>query len=120
MGSFTMRVQGAESRYDSAAAEASAVLATGRTRVWNVIMHNGNAATRYLLLFDAAALPANGTVPDAPPLQIPADGTGSLDLGDGSLFLNGLVAASSTTAQTLTIGSADAIFFANYSKRSIT
>lgn len=66
---------------------------------------NTDVATRYLMIFDAAAAVANGDVPVWAPLPIPAGGFGSLSFGDQDLVVTntGIVVALSTTAATLTL-----------------
>ena len=79
------------------------------------IGYNNNAATRYLQVFNAAALPADGTVPNLPPISVATGQNWSLNLGEyGYAFTTGIVIANSTTAATLTIASADQFINATY------
>ena len=98
----------------SAGFVASAVLKTGRGRLLYLNAYNNNATVRYLMLFDAAALPANGTVPL---LMQAMTATASIpkELAfppEGMTFVNGLVIAISSTPATLTIAAADLSFTA--------
>jgi len=59
---------------------------------------------RFLQLFNAAALPANGTVPRLSSLPVAAGAVASWDFGtDGLVFSVGIIAALSSTAGTLTL-----------------
>ncbi len=70
---------------------------------------NSSSSTVYIQLFDAKAVPINGTVPSTTPIIVPANSNFSLDLGHkGVMFSNGIVAVSSSTLATLTITSATA------------
>lgn len=98
----------------SSAAEASHVVKATAGSLFTAGMFNNNGATRYLQGFQAAALPANGAVPV---FSIPvATGATEFQLfGDlGLTFSTGIVLANSSTATTLTIGGADALFTASY------
>jgi hypothetical protein len=100
--------------YQSAAAEASVVVKGSAGRLFTVGMYNNNVATRYLQGFQAAALPANGTVPV---FSIPVGAGASVFqlFGDRGLsFGTGIVLANSSTALTLTVGAADSLFTASY------
>jgi hypothetical protein len=65
------------------------------------LVHNLNAAARYLMVFDAVALPPIGTRPPYMPLRIEADRFGNLS-PDCCRHNAGLVWAASTTDDTLT------------------
>lgn len=104
-------VPGVGASYTSTAAEASAVVQASACAPARVSMTNGNAGTRYCLMFDATSLPSNGA--------IPKDGGGSQSTNARNFlifpvptarFATGLVVASSSTASSLTIGSSDALF----------
>lgn len=107
------RLQG-DAKYVSAAAEASAVVATQTGRLFSVIMNNADAEQRYLQVFDAIALPADGAIPMAV-VPVPSYATGSLDVSGGIPMATGIVVACSSTMQTLTIsGDNDSLFTAVY------
>ena len=84
----------------------------GIARLHRVIATNTNGATRYIQIFDATALPANGTVPLITfPLAAGASTQPPIDFGVyGRTFVNGIVIANSSTEATLTVGSADSFF----------
>lgn len=70
------------------------------------IYHKG-ASDQYLQVHDAAALPSNGAIPDIV-YKLGATSNFSFDYDViGRKFSNGIVICISTTAGTLTIGSAD-------------
>ena len=95
---------------DSAGLVASLVVKTVSGRLFRLFVTNNNAATRYIQIFDATALPADGAVPNLVAI-IPAATTNILDLGIyGRPFANGIVVCNSTTLATKTIGSADSWF----------
>lgn len=76
--------------------------------LYQVYGYNGNAATRYIHIFNATSLPANGTAPTLAPFAVLAGQWFSLDLTPfGAYFATGIVVANSTTLATLTVGSAD-------------
>lgn len=81
-------------------------------RLHQLIATNTNAALRYIQVFDAAAVPANGAVPLITfPLTAAASTQPPLSFGVyGRTFTNGIVVCNSTTEATLTLGSADSFF----------
>ncbi len=90
---------------------ASAVVKTTGAVVYRVLGYNANASTRYLQVFDANALPANGATPLAV-LPLTTKTNGTIDFGQiGLVTKTGLVVALSTTDQSLTVtGTADGLF----------
>lgn len=79
--------------------------------------YNGAAATRYFQLFDLVAVPADTTVPNTIPLEVPAGTHFSLTFaaGQGRPFVVGIVWCSSTTQLTKTLSPApDMIINAQY------
>ena len=97
----------------SAAIEASHVLLDAAGMLYRFSYNNGNAATRYLQLFNSKTLPSNGAVPYCAPIPVLTGQTVSVDFGVlGIPFPTGIMIANSTTAATLTIGSADGFFSA--------
>lgn len=74
--------------------------------VKEVRVTNASGATRYIQLFDAAALPADGTVPSMLPVVIINGAVLSIAFPEGRLFGTGLCWCSSTTQATKTIGGA--------------
>ena len=101
--------------YASAVAEASAnPKPNGNAVIGGVLYgldaYNGNAAARWIQVFDSAALPADTAVPM---LTIPVaiGASVSRDFGSfGMSFLKGLWVCNSSTGPTKTIGAADSLF----------
>lgn len=76
--------------------------------------YNSKASTQFILIHDAALLPADGAVP-AVVLSVAASSPFSLDYGTlGRTFKNGIVVVNSSTGPTKTIGSADCWFDVQY------
>lgn len=87
-----------------ASAEASAQIhnAAADLKELRVILDPSVASIRYLMLFDAASLPINGTAPLWRGL-IPPAGEMSETWADGLPFATGIIAAVSSSADTLTV-----------------
>ena len=83
-------------------AAAGRVVSTVATRPIGIRGRNVNAAVRFLMIFDAAAVPGVGATPDHHPMEIPA-GAEFGDTWPEVEFTVGLVWAVSTTDVTLTI-----------------
>ena len=77
------------------------------SRFFNGYAYNKSAATVYFMIFDAAALPADTTVPTYPPIICPADSNANFDFWAGTHFATGVVIAASSTEDTLTLVVAD-------------
>lgn len=94
-------------------AEASAVILGSATasslKELRVILDPAATTLRYAMLFNAAALPANGTAPAWRGLVPPA-GEMSESWPDGLDFTAGIVVAISESVDTLTIAPAEAFF----------
>lgn len=91
---------------------ASVEIKAGAGVIKTLSIHNKNGAARYVLIFDAAALPADGTVP-LQALNVGANATVSFDFGaDGLPFTDGMFACLSTTEDTKTLAGTDALFLA--------
>lgn len=100
--------------YVSAAQEASAVVKASAGNLYGFVFTNNNAATRYVQVFNAAALPGDGTVPA---LSFPVSSGGVFPFDTGKYpnqFTNGIVFCNSTTQATKTIGAADSLFYVQY------
>lgn len=67
-----------------------------------VVAYNGTGAKAYLLLFDSATLPANGTVPTIAAIAADVDETVSAEADPGVIFPLGITAVFSTTPFALT------------------
>lgn len=79
--------------------------------------YNGAGETRYFQLFDEVAVPADTTVPDSIPIEIPALTHFSLTFADsqGKAFGTGISWCSSTTQLTKTLsGAGDMIINAQF------
>ena len=86
-----------------AAAADSGSISAAPCKVGKVLFANSHATlTYYLMLFNLAAPPGNGTAPRIPPIVMGPHSTTEVDLG-GATFSTGLSWASSTTVNTLTI-----------------
>jgi hypothetical protein len=73
------------------------------TTLFTVTAYNSSATDLYLHVFDATAVPANGSIPTMPPVLIPAGKTGGWDYSIGGCkFANGVAVATSTTDRTTT------------------
>lgn len=88
-------------------------------RLFTITGWNNKASDQYIMVFDAAALPADGTVTPVAVLLAPTGYQFSFNWPDGRLFANGVVVCNSSTVVsagniTKTIGSADCIFDINY------
>lgn len=100
--------------YISAAQEASAVVKASAGNLYGFVFTNNNATTRYVQVFNAVALPADGAVPA---LTFPVGSEGILPFDTGKYpnqFTNGIVICNSTTQMTKTLGSADSLFYVQY------
>ena len=99
--------------YASRALEKSAVVKTGDGWLYGFTFTNTNAAARFVLVFDAHDLPANGAVPLIAKSCPLGDAVGFSWLPPRR-FEAGLVLCNSTTQATLTLGTADSLFDAQY------
>lgn len=99
----------------SVAYVASQVIKAAPGTLWGVTGYNSKASAQFIQLHDATSLPANTAIP---PLvfTVAATSNFSLDFGlVGRGFVTGIVIANSSTGPTLTVGSADCYFDAQYS-----
>lgn len=86
---------------------------TNTTLAYNIVLdvnhlhavgvRNTTGADVYLMVFDADELPANGTAPDLPPELIPDGMTTWIDFGGAACPMDNIVAAISSSDNTLTI-----------------
>lgn len=88
----------------------SIVAKTGIAKLFGFTATSTNIAAQFILLFDAAALPANGAVPVAGFPVVAASAAAGYWGTAGRAFRAGIVLACSTTQGTLTLGAADTIF----------
>lgn len=113
MGSFATSIVGATKRYPTTGANAaanSAVVTTSPARLYSVSGYSSGAA--YILIFDAASLPADATT--ALLTLVVNAGQFYFDLQDGLPMTTGIVVCNSSTAVTKTIGLADTQFVVGY------
>lgn len=90
---------------------------SGAGSLFGFTVKSTNAAAQFVLLIDAATLPADGTltVVAFQPFDLPGSSTLGVEFGDkGRSFSQGLWLCNSTTASTKTIGAADCWFDAQY------
>lgn len=94
-------------RYDSGGFDTDALIAAGARRLVDVhglLVSSVIGPPRWFMLFDAAALPANGTIPDTAPVFLAAGSTQfSLDYEFGDPFTTGIYWACSSTEGVLTV-----------------
>ena len=94
--------------HSGAALVASDVIVNdGPGRLFNLTVTTQSASDQYIMLFDATAVPANGTVAVAA-FKVPAGSTARIDFGlRGKAFRNGICWSNSSTLPTKTTGGAD-------------
>ncbi len=85
--------------------------------LYNLTGYNSKTTSQFILLLNATTVLGNGNATSFPALNVPAGQTFSLDFGGkfGRFFSTGMVVVNSSTANTVTIGSADCWFDALYS-----
>ncbi len=98
----------------STALETSHVLKSGAGQLVQLTIFNSKVSAQYILLINATSLPSNGAVTLLyPPIPIGASSILVLDLPAPLVASTGIVVANSSTGTfTLTIGSADCVFYA--------
>jgi|SRR5215469_1319258 len=92
----------------------SLVVHSGQARLWGFAGTNTKASSQFILAFDLTAIPANGAVP-----KFVLTAAASSDFWVSwtpfyRKFTDGVILCNSSTAATLTIGSADCWFDAQY------
>lgn len=111
------RVEPREIVYDNStsnALESSRIVKSGRTRLYGFSGTNTKASAQFILAFDGTAVPVNGAVPKfVMTAQASSDFWVSWTPGWRN-FSDGCVLCNSSTAASLTIGSADCWFDAQY------
>ncbi len=85
--------------------------------LYNLTGYNSKTSSQFILLLNATTVLGNGNATSFPALNVPAGQTFSLDFGGkfGRFFSTGMVIVNSSTANSITIGSADCWFDALYS-----
>ncbi len=92
--------------------ENSRVVSANNAIFYSASLSNKGGTNLYLMVFDAASLPANGTVPTMPPLLVGGTDTRSIsNLPLPDKFTNGIVVAASTTQENLTVDTNSNSFF---------
>lgn len=113
-----LEVKGQCAYYRSAALAASGVINNGRAYLSGIMGYNNNLGAQWIHLFNATALPANGTAPVLFPLRIEGQSNFFFDLAEILRFFDtGIVWGNSTTVATLTNGAADVWLDALYLPR---
>lgn len=99
--------------YASRQLEASCVVKTGSGILYGFTVTNTNASARFVQLFDAATVPADGAVPILSK-SVPAGDAVGFSWLPGRTFFAGIVLVNSSTQASKTVGSADQLFDAQY------
>lgn len=103
MGGNVAGSTGQASVLNAAAASSNKVVKASAGRLFRVSAFNSSGGKVYLQVFDAIAMPLDGTIPTLAPVAIAADGTATIDFGTrGRPFTTGIVVAGSSTGATLT------------------
>ena len=92
---------------------ASKIVRAGYALLFGVTLCNTNASTRYFMFFDAATVPANTAVPLFF-IDVASNSAKGVSFIPSRTFEAGIVIVNSTTATSLTIGSADSFIDAQY------
>ena len=82
--------------------ETDALVVSGEARLLEIFGTNTEAGDVFIMVFDAVALPGNGTQPRLSPIPVPAGESFSLTMPEPE-FGTGIYWAVSSTADTLTI-----------------
>lgn len=94
--------------------EASRIIKAGSGRLFGLAGYSSRTSAQFILVFDASSVPVTGATSV---LQIPVSAAASFSVYYGSIgrwFLRGIVVCTSSTSPTLTIGSADTFFDAQF------
>ena len=92
----------------------AAIVLPGHLVVYGFTVTSTNAGAQSLLVFDLAALPADGAVPLIGKALAASDAVGFSWAPQGREFTQGLVLCNSSTLATKTIGAADCFFDVQY------
>lgn len=103
----------------SLALSASLLVCSGAGRLYGFGGFNNKGSAQFILAFDVAAVPATGTVPVYVLTAAASSNFGVYWGSSGRWFDRGIVLANSSTAATLTGGSADCWFDAQYTPQVI-
>tara|TARA_Y100001973_G_scaffold88121_1_gene132897 strand:+ start:66 stop:446 length:381 start_codon:yes stop_codon:yes gene_type:complete len=92
--------------------ENSKVVSANNAILYSAALSNKGGSNLYLMVFDAASLPSNGTVPSMPPLLVgPTDTRSISNLPLPDKFATGIVVAASSTQENLTVDTNSNSFF---------
>jgi hypothetical protein len=90
------------------------VVSDGPARLYNLTVTSEDNSDQYILLFDAAVVPANGAAAVAA-FKVPAGATAGINYGSrGKAFEHGICWSNSTTLPDLTVGAANCYAEANW------
>jgi len=92
----------------------ASIVLPGHLVVYGFTVTSTNAGAQSLLVFDLAALPADGAVPLIGKALAVSDAVGFSWAPQGREFTQGLVLCNSSTLATKTIGAADCFFDVQY------
>lgn len=77
--------------------------------------YSSKGSVQFIMIFDSATVPANGTGTPVILISVPATSSFSWESGlDGKIFINGIAWSNSTTAPSNTIALADCYLSASY------
>lgn len=95
--------------FNSSGPVASAVVTAQPAIMLDLFVFNEGNQSRYVHVFDATAVPANGAVPDTPPIRVWRRNNAEhlFAGGQGQAFSNGIVVALSTQRSQLQLAGAD-------------
>ncbi len=95
-------------------ASGGVIVSDGPARLFNLNVTSQDNSDQFVMVFDAAAVPANGAAPAAV-FKVPAGSTAGIDYGwRGKAFENGICWSNSTTLPELTAGAANCYAEANW------
>ena len=112
MGLKTIKIQGADRTANGGALVNSLVVSALPGRLYSLTVFN-TGPDQYIQVFDAAAVPANATVPKMQAKEL-ADSQVTIDFGDGRIFAAGIEVCNSTTTAAKTLGAANCLMDATY------
>lgn len=92
----------------------ASIVLPGHIVVYGFTVTNTKAAAQFALVFDNAAVPADGAVPLIGKALPASDAIGFSWAPQGREFTQGLVLCNSSTLATKTLGSADCLFDVQY------
>jgi hypothetical protein len=113
---FNVKVIGADGSANSGAVAKDLQATTGPARLYSAVVYNSTAGTLYFQLHDAAAVPADSTVPKLV-VAVATKQAAFFDFSDGVQFGAGIYMCLSSTDTTKTlVGSTSGIFNATFRK----